>query len=109
LPYLFYVVVAVIWRVPGWVAALYVGANVVCALVYAIDKSAAKAGRWRVSESTLHTLSLIGGWPGTLVAQQVLRHKSNKASFRSAFWVTVAANVAGFVAIHLPWGGAWRI
>lgn len=99
---LVYLAVAVIWRVPGWVAALYAGASVVCALVYAIDKSAAVAGRWRVSESTLHTLSLVGGWPGALVAQQVLRHKSNKAAFRAVFWVTVVANVAGFVAVHSP-------
>ena len=100
---------AVIWRVPGWVAALYAGASVVCALVYAIDKSAAVAGRWRVSESTLHTLSLVGGWPGALVAQQVLRHKSNKAAFRAVFWVTVVVNVAGFVAIHSPLAAGWRV
>jgi uncharacterized membrane protein YsdA (DUF1294 family)/cold shock CspA family protein len=106
---LVYLAVAVIWRVPGWVAALYAGASVVCALVYAIDKSAAVAGRWRVSESTLHTLSLMGGWPGALVAQEVLRHKSNKASFRSAFWGTVVANVAGFVTIHSPLAAGWRV
>ena len=106
---LVYLAVAVIWRVPGWVAALYAGASVLCALVYAIDKSAAVAGRWRVSESTLHTLSLVGGWPGALVAQQVLRHKSNKAAFRSVFWATVVANVAGFVAIHSPLAAGWRV
>ena len=106
---LLYLAVAVVWRVPGWVAALYSGASVVCALVYAIDKSAAVAGQWRVSESTLHMLSLVGGWPGALVAQQVLRHKSNKASFRSAFWATVVTNVAAFVAIHSPLAAGWRI
>lgn len=106
---LLYLAVAVIWRVPGWVTALYAGASVVCALVYAIDKSAAVAGRWRVSESTLHTLSLVGGWPGALVAQQMLRHKSNKAAFRSVFWATVVANVAGFVAIHSPLAAGWRV
>jgi uncharacterized membrane protein YsdA (DUF1294 family)/cold shock CspA family protein len=106
---LVYLAVAVFWRVPGWVAALYAGASVVCALVYAIDKSAAVAGRWRVSESTLHTLSLVGGWPGALVAQQVLRHKSNKAAFRAVFWATVVANVVGFVAIHSPLGAGWRV
>jgi uncharacterized membrane protein YsdA (DUF1294 family)/cold shock CspA family protein len=106
---LVYLAVAVFWRVPGWVAALYAGASVVCALAYAIDKSAAVAGRWRVSESTLHTLSLVGGWPGALVAQQVLRHKSNKAAFRSVFWATVVANVAGFVAFHSPLAAGWRV
>lgn len=32
----------------------------------------------RTQESTLHGLSLLGGWPGALIAQQVLRHKSKK-------------------------------
>lgn len=106
---LVYLAVAVFWRVPGWVAALYAGASVVCALVYAIDKSAAVAGRWRVSESTLHTLSLVGGWPGALVAQQVLRHKSNKVAFRSVFWGTVVVNVTGFVAVHSPLAAGRRV
>ena len=35
------------------------------------------------------------------MAQQLLRHKSSKASFRSAFWATVVVNVAAFVAFHL--------
>jgi ABC-type lipoprotein export system ATPase subunit len=58
-------------------------------------------------KSTL--LNILGGWPGALVAQQVLRHKSNKASFRSAFWGTVVVNVAGFVAIHSPLAASWRV
>ncbi|WP_256354342.1 cold shock and DUF1294 domain-containing protein [Variovorax sp. dw_308] len=35
--------------------------------IYGLDKSAAEAGRWRTSETTLHMLSLLGGWPGRLV------------------------------------------
>lgn len=97
-----YVVVAVVWRVPGWVAALYGVASVVCFFAYAIDKSAATAGRWRTSESTLLMLGLVGGWPGAIVAQQLLRHKSNKASFRSAFWSSVVMNVVVFVAVNSP-------
>ena len=63
-------------------------------LVYGADKSAAEEGRWRTSESTLHTLALIGGWPGALVAQQVFRHKTTKQPFRTIFWLTVVANCA---------------
>jgi uncharacterized membrane protein YsdA (DUF1294 family) len=33
-------------------------------MIYAKDKRAAEWGKWRTSESTLHTVSLIGGWPG---------------------------------------------
>ncbi len=97
-----YLAVALVWHVPGWMAGLYAGASLLCMLVYAADKSAAVAGRWRVSESTLLMLGLIGGWPGALVAQQLLRHKSSKASFRAVFWGTVVLNVCGFVAINSP-------
>ena len=61
-------------------------------LMYGADKSAAEQGRWRTSESTLHTLALIGGWPGALVAQRVFRHKTTKQPFRTIFWFTVIAN-----------------
>ncbi len=61
-------------------------------LMYGADKTAAEQGRWRTSESTLHTLALIGGWPGALVAQRVFRHKTTKEPFRTVFWVTVIAN-----------------
>jgi len=45
-------------------------------------------------------LGLVGGWPGSLVAQQVLRHKSSKASFRRAFWGTVLVNITAFIGFH---------
>lgn len=86
-----------LWRPPAWMALLYLIASFVCFMAYAFDKSAAIAGRWRVSEGTLLALGFLGGWPGALVAQQVLRHKSSKTAFRSSFWGTVAANIAGFL------------
>ena len=93
---------AFLWKIPGWVAGLYLGASVVCFIAYAADKSAAAADRWRVSEDTLLVLGLIGGWPGAIVAQQTLRHKSSKATFRTQFWATVIANVVGFLALSSP-------
>lgn len=81
-------------RLAAWVLGLYVGASIVTYLAYAIDKSAARDGRWRTQESTLHMLALAGGWPGALAAQRIYRHKTKKASFRAGFWFTVAANCA---------------
>ena len=73
---------------------LYLAASAASVVLYAIDKSAATRGQWRVSESTLHGLALIGGWPGALVAQRLFRHKSRKPSFQAAFIVTVVLNCA---------------
>jgi uncharacterized membrane protein YsdA (DUF1294 family)/cold shock CspA family protein len=97
-----YLIVASVWRVPGVYAVVYALASLVCFLAYAVDKSAATAGRWRTPESTLLLLGLAGGWPGAILAQQFLRHKSNKAAFRSAFWATVVINVAAFVLWFSP-------
>ena len=80
-----------------WIALLYLGASVFTFAAYARDKTAARRGDWRTRESTLHLLALAGGWPGALLAQQVLRHKSVKAGFRAVFWSTVVLNVAGFL------------
>jgi uncharacterized membrane protein YsdA (DUF1294 family) len=69
--------------------------SVLAILLYGVDKSAAVNNRWRIQESTLHFVGLIGGWPGALFAQDLFRHKSKKAEFQSIFWVTVVLNCAG--------------
>ena len=79
-------------RLPALLLALYLGASLIAFVAYALDKAAARAGRWRTQESTLHLLSLIGGWPGALLAQRQFRHKTSKASFRVVFWATVLLN-----------------
>ncbi len=75
----------------------FVGISVATYLAYWWDKSAARNGRWRTPESTLHILALAGGWPGALIAQQVLRHKTQKRAFRLVFWLTVLVNMAVLV------------
>jgi uncharacterized membrane protein YsdA (DUF1294 family)/cold shock CspA family protein len=97
-----YAAIAVLWKPPLWVAALYAVASTVTFITYAMDKSAATSGGWRTSESALHLLALAGGWLGALCAQQLLRHKSSKAEFRAVFWATVVLNVLGFVALCTP-------
>lgn len=84
-------------RLPITVAAVYFVASVITFILYAIDKSAARNDSWRISEKTLHVLSLIGGWPGAIIAQKTLRHKSKKQSFRSVFFATVLINLGGLV------------
>ena len=58
----------------------------------ALDKAAPRGGHRRTPENTLHLLALLGGWPGALVAQNRLRHKSSKTSFLAVFWITVLLN-----------------
>ncbi|QDV44842.1 hypothetical protein Enr13x_47130 [Stieleria neptunia] len=79
-------------QLPTLVLWFYLGASLITFLVYAIDKSAARRGRWRTQENTLHLLAMIGGWPGALIAQEKLRHKTRKQSFRIVFGLTVLLN-----------------
>ncbi len=93
----FYFVVGTYWPVSPWIGALYAVASLITFLVYARDKAAARAGRWRIQESTLHLLAVIGGWPGAILAQRLLHHKNRKTSFQSVFWATVAVNSTAFL------------
>ena len=95
-----------IGRLPVVIVIAYAALSLITFIAYAIDKSAAQRGAWRTSESTLHMLGLIGGWPGALIAQQTLRHKSKKTSFRVVFWITVLMNCAALVWLHTESGRA---
>ncbi|MGL4340390.1 MAG: DUF1294 domain-containing protein [Rhodoglobus sp.] len=90
------------FHLPLWVDALYLLASIACFVAYASDKSAAMSGQWRISETRLLSLGLIGGWPGAIIAQRILRHKTRKLSFISIFWVTVAVNVIALVVFGWP-------
>jgi uncharacterized membrane protein YsdA (DUF1294 family) len=92
--------VSVRWSLAPYVLSLYLIASIFAFIAYGVDKAAARQKRWRTRETTLHFFGLIGGWPGALLAQQLLRHKTAKPSFVAGFWVTVAANVVAFVAWH---------
>ena len=79
-------------KLPLMAIVYYVAICGITFLAYSFDKSAAEDSGWRISEDFLHILSIIGGWPGALVAQVLIRHKSKKRSFRIAFWTTVCLN-----------------
>ncbi len=81
-------------RLHPYFLAAYVGLSLLTFLSYAWDKHKAKRQSWRTPESTLHLLSLAGGWPGALLAQSRLRHKSATTSFLTVFWLTVVVNLA---------------
>ena len=88
------------WGFRPPVLLAYLGLSLAAFMAYAFDKSSAIAKRWRTAEQTLHLFSLAGGWPGALLAQQLLRHKTSKPGFAGVFWITVALNIAAFVGWH---------
>jgi len=71
--------------------------SLVTFITYWIDKRRARGGisDRRIPESTLHVMSLMGGWPGAIVAQETFRHKTQKTSFRIMLWVTILLHGVG--------------
>ncbi|CAK1695752.1 Uncharacterized membrane protein YsdA (DUF1294 family) [Vibrio crassostreae] len=76
---------------------LYIVLSIFTYFMFAWDKQAALSGDWRTPEKTLYMLSLLGGWPGALLAQFQLRHKSRKQPFKFILWVAILLNVCGFL------------
>lgn len=79
------------------VIVLYLGTSIVAFFAYRQDKSAARYNQRRTPEQTLHLLGLLGGWPGALLAQKLLRHKTRKLSFQVVFWTTVLLNIGSVI------------
>ena len=68
-------------RLPVWVAGLYLIASATSFCTYWIDKRAANAKISRTPESTLHSIDLVFGVIGGLLAQHILRHKTFKKGY----------------------------
>src|SRR3989442_683136 len=72
----------------------------------AIDKSRATYGEWRISEKTLFTMALVGGFWGVVLASELFHHKSSKLSFLlvvygiMALWVFLLSRI-GFLGCFL--------
>ncbi len=81
-------------HMPLWVPLGHLAMSLIAFTAYSIDKARARDNGWRISEKTLHLLEFFGGWPGALVAQQLLRHKNRKTEYQVAFWIIVLVSVA---------------
>lgn len=60
---------------------------------YKIDRTFLLEHIGSLPESTLHFLSLLGGWPGAMLAQEILQHKIHDRGFKTLFWLTIFINI----------------
>ena len=58
--------------IAGWLVIM----NIIGFIIMGADKKKARSNSWRIRESTLFLVSLIGGSLGTLVGMYVFRHKT---------------------------------
>jgi uncharacterized membrane protein YsdA (DUF1294 family)/cold shock CspA family protein len=104
----FAILVGSIWQVqpiPPAILYVYIISCALCFAGYGFDKQAALSGKWRISETVLILLGLVGGWPGAILAQEVFRHKTRKRSFRAIFWMSVSINILAFPLIAASQAG----
>ncbi|MDX2132905.1 MAG: DUF1294 domain-containing protein [Planctomycetota bacterium] len=78
------------------VASVYGVLSLVTLGVFAVDKRLAMAGARRVPERWLHALSLLGGWPGAMLAFRLVRHKNRKPAFVLRTWMFALLHVAAW-------------
>lgn len=76
--------------------------NLFAFAAFAWDKSAARRGAWRIRESTLLWLAMIGGFPGAIAAQRMLRHKTRKEPFRTQLYAIAGMETVIGLALAIP-------
>ena len=68
--------------------------NVITFLIYGIDKFKAKKGKWRIPESSLLLLAIIGGSIGAWFGIKVWHHKTLHKKFKYGIPLIVIAQIA---------------
>ena len=79
---------------------LYLAAiNIIAFAAMGIDKAKARAGKWRIAESTLFALAALGGALG----MRVFHHKTKHKEFRFGFPALLCLQCAAVVYLILIW------
>lgn len=73
--------------------------NIIAFLAMFIDKKKAEKDRWRIKESTLLTLALIGGSIGAIAGMYTFHHKTKKPRFFIGIPVIIVLQTMLIIAI----------
>lgn len=79
--------------------------NFISAFICAFDKYRAKKGGFRVPESTLFTLCLMGGSVGMYLTMKVIRHKTRHKRFMIGIPLIIILQIA--VLLVVKYVGLW--
>lgn len=66
----------------NYISYFFVALNVVTFFVYGIDKLKARRHKWRIPESTLLLLAVVGGSIGALLGMKLWHHKTQHKKFK---------------------------
>ena len=89
---------------PVNIATALISINFLAFAAFGIDKARAEAGSWRIRESTLLWLALLGGTLGAYAGRGLFRHKTRKQPFNDQLF-----RVAVLQALALGAGIGWAV
>ena len=75
--------------------------NLAAFLAMFIDKKKAENNKWRIQESTLLVLALLGGSIGEFIGMYVFRHKTKKPKFVIGIPVIIILQILLIIAIKI--------
>lgn len=73
--------------------------NIATFFVYGIDKWKARRSRWRIPESTLLTLAVLGGSIGAFIGMRTCHHKTMHNKFK--YGVPLIMNLQVVLAVYI--------
>ena len=74
--------------------------NIATFLLYGIDKYKAKKAKWRIPETTLLLLAVLGGSIGAWVGMLIWHHKTMHKKFKYGIPIIIIMQVALAVYLH---------
>ena len=79
----------------------YLLVNIICFVLMGSDKQRAIRGEWRIKESTLWLVILLGGAIGGYSGMKIYRHKTKHTSFAVFFPLISIVHIGLFVYLFI--------
>lgn len=76
-----------------WLIWYLIVINLITFFVYGLDKAKAEGRSWRVKETRLLFLALVGGTIGAIAGMKIFRHKTKKIGFLLPFVLILAVQI----------------
>ena len=80
---------------PTNIITALIALNLIAFAAFGIDKAKAERNQWRIAESTLLMLAVLGGTLGAYAGRKAFRHKTRKQPFNSNLFAIAVMQMAG--------------
>ena len=93
-------IISVILLDNKYILIYFIAISLVSVIVCVVDKLRAKKGRWRVKESTLFLLSVLGGSLAMYITMLTIRHKTLHKRFMIGIPLIMIMQAAVFIFVR---------